>query len=280
MLQDLDETVKKILYDVGKLSRESVDVVFEQPTGEWAATLNKPTINLYLYDIRENLELRNTSEITVERTPDGRARRNFPPRRIDINYLVTVWSKKPEDEHKLLWRILETFLHHGHVKPEDCIGEVRDQPFVIPVRVALPSDAVRNMPDLWGVMENQLKPSINLMLTLALDPKRGIESPMVLSTELRFGGFDSQTPTLHSTDLEIYHVGGRVLDKDKPVGAGVTVRLTDPYREVQTDADGRYVFAALSPGKYDLEVIRDGKKPKTFDLEVPATEANGYDLTV
>lgn len=280
MLHDLDETVKKILYDEGKLSKDDIDIVFDQPTGEWAAALSKPTINLYLYDIRENLELRNTTGVTVERFPDGTARRKFPPRRIDVNYLVTVWARNPEDEHQLLWRILETFLHHGFIEPEDCIGSVRDQPYKLPVRVALPSDAVRNMPDLWGVMENQLKPSINLMITLALDPKRGIDSPMVLSTRMTFGQYDRDNGITHKDDVEIYHVGGRVLQKDEPIGGGVTVRLKEPFREVQTDADGRYVFLALSPGSYNVEVLQDGKASKSFDLDVPASKSNGYDLPV
>lgn len=283
MLHDLDETIKQILYNEGKLSRDDIDIVFDQPTGEWAAGLRGPTINLYLYDIRENLELRNTSEITVERMPNGIARRKFPPRRIDINYLVTVWARNPEDEHQLLWRILETFLHHGHIDPETTVGGVRDQPFTMPVRIALPSDAVRNMPDLWGVMENQLKPSINLMITLALDPRRGIEAPMVLQTRMSFGQMDPQTRHIEPLDdVEIYHIGGRVMQKDEPVGSGVKVRLMDPFREVYTDVDGRYVFVALRPGKYDVEVEQDGKKPKNFSIEVPTAskKLDSYDLPI
>lgn len=279
MLHDLDETIKQILYTRGKLNRDDVDVVFDQPTGEWAATLNKPTVNLYLYDIRENLERRYTAPLEVERNADGVGRRIFPPRRVDINYLITVWAKEPEDEHQLLWRILETMLPMGHIELDMVIGALRDQPLPMPLLVALPSDAVRNMPDLWGVMENQLKPSINMMVTIALDPKKAIESPLVLSTNVRFGQTAREYGGRIATydDHEVYHIGGRVMQGNDPVGAGVQVRLTNRPEAIMTDGQGRYVFAAIYPGDYEVEVTLDGRTPKNLKLTVPS---DTYDLSL
>ncbi|PJF45055.1 MAG: hypothetical protein CUN55_00760 [Phototrophicales bacterium] len=276
MIHDLDETIKQILYTRGRLNRDDVDIVFDQPTGEWAASLNKPTINLYLYDIRENLERRYTAPLEVERT-DRSGKRIFPPRRVDINYLITVWAKEPEDEHQLLWRILETLMPMSHIEVDMGVGAVRDQPLDMPLLVALPSDAVRNMPDLWGVMENQLKPSINLMVTIALDPKKAIESPLVLSTNVRFG---KKAPNeigkiIDFDDHEIYHIGGRVMQGNDPVGAGVEVRLVNRPEAIKTDGQGRYVFAAIYPGDYEVDVTIDDRRPKRLKLTVPS---DNYDL--
>ncbi len=279
MIHDLDETIKQLLYTRGKLNRDDVDIVFDQPTGEWAASLNKPTVNLYLYDIRENLERRHTAPIEIERTPEGTGRRIFPPRRVDINYLITVWAKEPEDEHQLLWRILETMLPLAQIELDAGIGAVRDQPLAMPLLVALPSDAVRNMPDLWGVMENQLKPSINIMVTIALDPKKAIESPLVLSTNVRFGQTAPELRGKIATydDHEVYHIGGRIMQGNDPVGAGVQVRLVNRPEAISTDGQGRYVFAAIYPGDYQVDVTIDGRSPKRLKLTVPS---DNYDLSL
>lgn len=279
MIHDLDETLKHILFQRGKLNREDVDVVFEQPTGEWAASLNKPTVNLYLYDIRENLERRLSGQIGIERNQDGVAKRLFPPRRVDINYLITVWANEPEDEHRLLWRLLEILLPMRKLSPDESLGDLRDQPMDMPIQAALPSDAVRNMPDLWGVMENQLKPSINMQITVALDPKETIDSPLVLSTNLRFGQFSGEEngTIADFDDHEVYHIGGRIMQGNDPVGAGVDVRLSTRPDGIQTDSEGRYVFSGIYPGDYDVEITLEGRKPKSVKLTVPS---DNYDLSL
>lgn len=279
MIHDVDETIKQILYQDGRINRDDIDIVFDQPTGDWAATLRGPTINIYLYDLRENLEKRNTSQVMTERKDDGTGVRRWAPRRIDVSYLITVWARNPEDEHQLLWRVLQTLLPMSFIHPRNSVGAVRDQPLPIPVRAALPSDAVRNMPDLWGVMENQLKPSVNLLLTLALDPDKKLEAPLVLSTKLGFGQYDGNPngEIGPADDVEVYHIGGRVLEKDKPAGGGIRVNLVDHPREVETDADGRFVFPYMRPGKYAVEVTPEGKKSKKFNIEIPS---DTYDLSL
>ncbi len=277
MIHDLDETLKEILVKRGKLNSGDIDIAFDQPTGEWAAGLSRPTINVYLYDIRENMELRNPSMRSVHRG-NGKARVVFAPRRIDISYLITVWARNPEDEHQLLWRVLRTLSGITNIRPDEGAGMVRDQPLDMPVKVALPSDAVRNMPDLWGVMENQLKPSINLQVTVALDDKEAIEAPLVLTAIYRISQADPPRQKIIAEDISIYHIGGQVLVKDIPVGAGAQVTLLDRGETVETDPDGRYVFAYMTPGEYDVEVSVEGRQPKRYTITIP--NDNNYDLSL
>ncbi|MCB0005881.1 MAG: DUF4255 domain-containing protein, partial [Anaerolineales bacterium] len=58
MITDLDETIRNILRAELPIKNGEIDVKFDQPKREWSARLNKPTINLYLYDVRENNVLR------------------------------------------------------------------------------------------------------------------------------------------------------------------------------------------------------------------------------
>lgn len=280
MIHDLDETLKQIIIQRGKLSLSDVDIVFEQPTGEWAATLNRPTINLYLYDIRENLELRNTSQIVTERNQSsGIGRRVHPPRRLDLSYLITVWARNPEDEHQLLWRLLQMWMQMaGTIKLEQTVGVVQEQPIDLPFKVAIPSEAMRNLSDLWGVMENQLKPSINFIVTAAMDTQKAIEAPMVFTTVLRYGQrVDTETRQMANHDTDMYHIGGRVLLKGNPAGAGIQVTLLARGERVNTDSAGNFVFAYMETGTYELEVAADDQKAKVFTITVPSPN---YDLSL
>jgi hypothetical protein len=275
MIHDLDETLKDILQKRGGLNGGDIDIAFDQPTGEWAAGLNRPTVNFYLYDIRENTELR-ARQPRVQRRQDGTAQTVFPPKRIDLSYLITVWARNPEDEHQLLWRVLGTLAKLKYIEPEDGKGSVQRQPARMPTEVALPSEALRNMPDLWGVMENQLKPSINFQVTVALDLDEVFEAPMVFTSTFRIGQADGNREELRALSDEIYHIGGHV-HKGDDIIPDAQVTLLDSGDSVTTDGDGRYVFAYMREGKYQLEVQAAGQKTKKFEIEVPA---DNYDLSL
>ena len=77
MLADLDETLRDLLR--GELERhgfEGVDIAFDAPAREWSGQLSKPTVNIFLYDLREAEALR-TSEWS--RDPARRAHVRGPP---------------------------------------------------------------------------------------------------------------------------------------------------------------------------------------------------------
>jgi hypothetical protein len=84
------------------LNGANVDISFEAPSKEWSTRRSGPALNLYLYDIHEDLqrrgvqfeEIRNERGLVVERRP--------PPREFKLSYLVTAWTQRPEDEHRLL----------------------------------------------------------------------------------------------------------------------------------------------------------------------------------
>ena len=78
MINDLDETIKQLLIKRGALDPAEIDINFETPDREWSASISKPTVNIYLYDMRENHQLRST-EWTVTRDGNGNATKNELP---------------------------------------------------------------------------------------------------------------------------------------------------------------------------------------------------------
>src|SRR2546425_12621778 len=100
MIHDVDESLRTLVRrDV--LNGANIEVSFEAPTRDWSSRRNSPTLNLYLYDIHEDLQRREVQHEEI-RGDNGRViGRRPPPRRFKLSYLVTAWTQRPEDEHPL-----------------------------------------------------------------------------------------------------------------------------------------------------------------------------------
>lgn len=211
MLHDLDLTLESLVRTEGKLNKSDIDVDFDQPTSEWSARLSRPTLNMFCYDVRENVKLR-LMDRTVTRS-GNRATTELPPRRVDLSYLVTAWARKIEDEHQLLWRSLVALKKHFSLAPVDCEGMLRLQSRDINLKVADMSDNPMNLIDLWSVLDNQMKLGFTVVATIELDTDISFEGPLVLEAEIRVGTSNPDANPRHPEILgeygEIRHTGDR-----------------------------------------------------------------------
>ena len=268
MIADLDESLKQLLVKKGKLDSAAVDLSFDMPDREWSSALSKPTLNLYLYDIRENSRLRGT-EWLVEKQRNGMATKRKNPSRIDLSYLVTVWTNDVADEHRLLWQALTTFFRFP-VLPDDVLsGALRDQLYPIQTLAAQPDGLFSNPSDFWAALDNEIKPSLNLVITLALDLDVAFTAAQV-STRT-FGFKQPDAPAERSV-----RITGRLRaagKADKAV-AGARIIAREVGRSAETDADGQYALDNLREGKHTLDVFVGGKKVKEVAITVPAKDYN------
>ena len=62
------------------------DIAFDLPSRDWAAGVSKPTLNLYLYDIRECHDLKNPSPWVTRPGPNNTAIKSRPDVRVDLTY--------------------------------------------------------------------------------------------------------------------------------------------------------------------------------------------------
>ena len=79
MIHDVDASLRALV-SRDALNGSDVDLAFEAPTREWAAHRNKPTVDIYLYDIREDVERRQVAWEPV-RDENGRVTERRPPPR-------------------------------------------------------------------------------------------------------------------------------------------------------------------------------------------------------
>src|SRR5438552_545664 len=147
MIHDVDESLRALVRR-DALNGSKVEIFFDAPTKDWAARQNAPAISLYLYDIREDLERRRVQFEEIREVRDGRdvvVERRVPPRRFKLSYLVTAWTQRPEDEHRLLSAMLSCFLMSDAIPGELLQGALADQPEAVRVTVALPPPQDRSI---------------------------------------------------------------------------------------------------------------------------------------
>lgn len=274
MFSDLDETIRQLLIKEVPLDLSEVDVSFEAPDREWSGRLSRPTINCFMYDVRENLDLRATDFETMRINGNAATTSKRIPARIDATYQVTIWARAPEDEHQLLWRVL-LVLFRNQLLPEDVLqGSLKNQLFPTPAKIVQPNQARANPAELWQSIDNRIRPALTYTVTVPLDPDIVFTDPMVFTRRLRiFGGDDGGVPA-----AETIQISGRVhagKSKDAVV-VGARVRLRESGDEFVTDAEGRFAFR-VHEGKSHLLVRLPQGKEVTHEITVPSAE---YDLQV
>jgi hypothetical protein len=166
MLHLLDESLETFLRAAVPLPARDIDVVFEAPDGAWAAGVSRPTVDLYLWDVRPNTSEREYGEELISRE-DGKRFRRDPLPRVDCRYLVTAWTSEVRDEHSLLGAVLTALLLHPAIAAEHLQGvlsEVRPLPG-IRLRTG---DGSENS-DFWSALGGQLKPGLDLVVTATID---------------------------------------------------------------------------------------------------------------
>lgn len=272
MFNDVDETLKQLLIAEVPIDRAEVDITFERPTREWSGRLSKPTLNLFLFDIRERLELRDTT-FMMSRMADGRGERRRPARRVDLSYMVTAWAREPEDEHRILGRVLACMYRFEKAPEEVLQGYLRDAPEDLLVR-ALPPDHLARPHDMWGVLDNELRSSLTWVATAPVDAFVPIVGPLVRTAEVTFSGTAGDN---RETFPPI--VGGIVHAPGDPLAglANVRVSLQGTAHQATTNAEGKWVFLRVARGEHVLVAeAPDGRRAErrisvpseTYDIEL------------
>jgi hypothetical protein len=171
MIHDVDEALRALVKR-DALNGSKVEVAFDAPTKDWVARRNAPMVDLYLYDIREDTTRRDTAWIDIRNEDGVVTERRLPPRRFRLSYLVTAWTNRPEDEHRLLSALLSCFIRHEYMPPELVTGTLENSVLPVLINVALPVPADRNIADVWSAMGGELKPSLDVIITAPLEIER------------------------------------------------------------------------------------------------------------
>ena len=270
MISDIDETIRQVLVKEGGIDSGEIDISFDMPTREWSGSISKPTLNCYLFDIRENVERRQLGMRTERGGPNGPIRK-LPLLYFDLTYVVTAWTRVVEDEHRLLWHALTTLLRFTTLPRQHLQGVLAEVLGDITVQTAQPNSILKNPNDFWGSLDNQLRPALAFVVTLPFDRAGFPMGPPVTTTTLRF----RQREAAMSPEDFIW-VGGTLRDEREQLVRGARVSLEGHGERATTDDEGRWRLRVPAPGAWTLVVEAEGKTTNRA-IVVPEPE---YALTL
>jgi hypothetical protein len=276
MLQDLDTTLRTMLDDAAAPTElRNADVSFETPDKNF--TPGQATINLFLYEVRENRELRDPEPIRRQVGPN--IMRRPPPLRVDCTYMVTTWSSlsgaaKIAEEHQLLAQALVWLTRFPTIPAGFLQGGLVAQRFPPPTLVAQ-MDNNKSAGEFWTALGTSPRPAFSLLVTIALDLDVEVsEGPPVITKEMRLQQIEPATP--FDTFFEI---AGTIANANTgaPI-ADAAVTLVELDRETRSDAEGRFRFAGIVAGSYTLRAAATGFTTQNSAVAVPGAAANAYDV--
>jgi hypothetical protein len=170
MFHDLDTTIKRILDDppAPQQLREA-EVSFETPKQGYAPAQQE--VNLFLHQVKENLELRDL--VPIRSQVGGVTQQRRPPLRVDCTYMVSAWSPNANatgvvEEHRLLGQALLWLSRFPTIPPGYLAGALVGQPFPAPTLVAQ-LDGDRHSGEFWSALGIAPRPTFSLTVTIALD---------------------------------------------------------------------------------------------------------------
>jgi hypothetical protein len=278
MIRDLSETLRAILQDPSMPPElAAADVVFDRPTDPFNPA--KTTINLFLYDIRENTELRS-NEYVVDRR-NHQAITHPAPLRLNCSYLVTAWPIGGADpalqEHRLLTQVLRAFGQFAVIPDRFLRGSLVAQDPPLPM-IALHPDALKNLSEFWTSVGNKLRASLTLTVTISVPLFADVAEFVVTTRRTDVTPADSGAP-----DIWV-QVGGRVLDLTANGIGGAVVDVLDATLQETglrdtSDADGRFSFLRVPAGTQNLRAVAPGFQAKTQPLVVPGRQED-YEITL
>lgn len=250
MLQLLDQALESLLRATLPSELRDIDVAFEAPDGEWGVGLTRPTVNLFLRDVRRNLAERDAGQRLTSR--DGRRVWEQPAPRADCRYLVTAWTSQVDDEHRILGEVLAVLLRSAELDPDHMSDQLRALP--PPPSLSLAASGDDDQADFWSALGGQLKPGLDLTVTVTVDAAAVAEA-----------GADVEQAAIGLTD----HAAARRSDRRVVAGraardtAGCVVR--SPRGTAIVDDDGRFTVRA----EVGDEVVVESDPPAR--ATVPAT---------
>jgi hypothetical protein len=272
MLADLDETLRGLLRsELERHGFEGVDIAFDAPAREWSGQLSKPTVNVFLYDLREAEGMRSPEWSAGKR--DGRVREGRPPMVMECSYAVTAWTQAVEDEHRLLSQVLAILFAFPELPQDKLNGRLANGSQAWPIKARV-GQGKGEKSDFWSAVGGQYKVSLDYVVRLSVESGARLErGPEVRTQTIRTAMTDAPPRAI----LEMHRSAGRVKDKQGTPLADVWVTLPDVGTWAASKADGQFHFNRLPAGKHRLIARTADGREAVAQLEVPG---QGVDLVI
>ena len=175
MFDDLDKSLEELLKrELPPGLVNQVSISFAAPDGSFPPpSVGLPAIDLFLYDVRENTDLRD-NEWRIDRSPDGLTTSSRAPVRVDCSYLITAWPSPStpapsQDEHRMLGEVMRVLVRYPYLPAEVLQGVMKQQEVPLP-GISLHAGRMQSVSELWQALGGKPKASLNYTVTIGITP--------------------------------------------------------------------------------------------------------------
>jgi hypothetical protein len=282
VIRDLTETLGALLDDPALAADfpelSDAATAFDRPADGFNPA--HTTIDLFLYDVREDLELRNSEPLRT--TLNGGVQTRPAPLRVLCSYLVTAWPVGGTDlalqEHRLLAQALQVLARNKQIPGAFLKGSLAGQTPPLPMMTAQ-ADGLKNPHEFWTAIGNRMRPSIHVTATIAMDLFPPVVAPAVITSGVHLGlrAPGSANGLAASAGPPRFRIGGRITDAAALPLTDAQVSLVEVGLAARTDDQGRYQLGVMTAGTYTLRVEQNAVV-KNVAVTVPLAAAGSYDV--
>lgn len=270
MIEKVDSTLKAYLLKMlGDPSDTELDFSFALPNKEWlkGAKSSKNWINIYLLELKENVELRRNDP---QRNLNGtKVEDQKPPLYVDLYYLITFYNNENQSviEHRYLEATLlalydfpnlaANFISNDNTIVKQISLELFPKPFI----------DEQSGYQLWSAIDQDARPYISLKVTLPLESKVVTSDEIV---QVKSIGYEA----LNEVHNRLYLHGRVVYKNGSTTNAieGATIKIKEEgggiIDQTMTDGLGRFEFEALkNEEKMTVVVDAAGYSSKEIELK-------------
>jgi len=266
MITDINDVIKNYLQDVLEHSTNEIDFGMLVPTKKFSESVVRKTVNIYLLDVKENLQQRQ-NEWDKKYTSDGKVENSAPPVMLDLYYVITCYADDNdiEKEHELFIDVLRGLYRFSSFFQEHLSSDFIE----VASKMALELFPQKYIDEhlghqFWSAIDQNARPLISIKVTIPLDISYALSSTIVKVKEINY-----------SLESKLYDIKGRVTTKlnattEVPVLATLKLKKEGDDEIIQLtkcDALGLYTLSHLNKEKYTVDIIADGYKTQSISMK-------------
>jgi len=196
LIRDLDTSLRRMLVGEAVPASElaTATISFAVPDKDWRGQGTGLDLDVYLYRVIDNRELRSNAHRPVYNV-DGSVTSEIFPSRIECSYIISAWNKATPipgqenelQEHRLLSQVFYVLWRNPTMPSKYLVGLLANAEIALPL-VAGESEDMAAKPDFWSAIDSYVRPAITCRVTIALDLDLDVTGPMMTSeSEARRG---------------------------------------------------------------------------------------------
>ena len=196
MIEDLDASIQALLeYELAGI-HPTLSISFESPDNDFpSGVATTPAVDLFLYDIRENLDLRHNERFFHQAGSSATTALTREPVLVECTYLITAWSDAGEtaahDEQLIISDIIRALYRHVSIPnmlpdktdPEGAPVQILQGDLTgadpLPRAFTIQTGHMQNPNEFWSAMGGKPKPQCNYQVTFAMDVFAPVQSKLI-----------------------------------------------------------------------------------------------------